>query len=112
MIDAKKGNIDVNHFKNIIQKTEGMGIKNICLSPKESKIDIINGWILDYFAYIKKNRFCDKSLKITKINDLAGQMLNIQFTIKEEITGKTYNMKYKVGFIGCDQNEQKEVFPE
>ena len=111
MIDAKKGNIDVNHFKNIIQKTEGMGIKNICLSRKKSKIDIINGWILDFFAYINKKRFCDKSLKITKINDLAGQMLNIQFTIKEEITGKTYNMKYKVGFIGCDQNEQKEVFP-
>ena len=38
-------------------------------------------------------------------------MLNVPFLIEEQITGKTYNMEYKVGFIGCDQNEQKEVFP-
>ena len=25
MIDAKKGNIDINYFKNIIKKTEGIG---------------------------------------------------------------------------------------
>ena len=115
MIDAKKGNIDIENFKNIIQKTEGMGVKNICLSPNKTKIDIINGWILDFFAYKRKKdkneRFCDKSLKVKNIDKLAGQMLNVQFTIEEEITGKTYDMKYKVGFIGCDQNEQKEVFP-
>ena len=115
MIDAKKGNIDVNYFKNFIQKTEEIGIKNICQSPKKGKIDAINGWILDFFAYKKRDRknerFCDKSLKVRDIDKLAGQMLDAQFTIKEEKTKKNYDMEYKVGFIGCDQNEQKEVFP-
>ena len=40
---------------------------------------------------------------------MAGQMLIVPFNIKEEITGKTYEMKYNVGFIGCDQNEKNEV---
>ena len=38
-------------------------------------------------------------------------MLIAPFTIYEELTSKTYNMKYTVGFIGCDQNEEMEVFP-
>ncbi len=115
MIDAKKGNIDVNYFKNFVQKTEVMGAKNFCRSPKQVKLDAINGWILDFFAYKEgyreKERFCDKSLKVQDIDKLAGQMLNVQFTIKDKIKKINYNMEYKVGFIGCDQNEQKEVFP-
>ena len=38
-------------------------------------------------------------------------MLIIPFTIIEEITKKEYLKNYKVGFIGCDQNDEKEVFP-
>ena len=33
------------------------------------------------------------------------------FTVEEVITKKSYKMQYKVGYVGCDQNEQKEVFP-
>ena len=42
---------------------------------------------------------------------MAGQMLIVPFTIIEHITGKSYEMKYNVGFIGCDQNEKNEVIP-
>ena len=38
-------------------------------------------------------------------------MLIVPFTIIKEITGKSYEMKYNVGFIGCDQNEKNEVIP-
>ena len=38
-------------------------------------------------------------------------MLIVPFTIEDEDNGKTYLMKYKVGFVGCDQNEKNEVFP-
>ena len=80
MIDAKKGNIDFNHFKNFIEKTEGLGVKNACKKPKKEKIDVINGWILDFFAYRKSDdrfreneRFCDKSLEVQTIDELMGR---------------------------------------
>ena len=59
----------------------------------------------------KPERFTTRSLKVKDFANMAGQMLIVPFIINEEITGKTYEMKYNVGFIGCDQNEKKEVFP-
>ena len=38
-------------------------------------------------------------------------MLTVPFIIDDKNKGKTYQMNYIVGFIGCDQNEKKEVFP-
>ena len=119
MIEAKEGKIDVEHFKNIIQNNEVTVIKwGLCGgSEYEAKIDSIYGWILKFFAYYY-NRYEDKimkfdgeSIKVDDFNKLANQMLIVPFTIYEEITGKEYLMKYKVGFIGCDQNNKKEVFP-
>ena len=117
MIDAKMGKVDNNYFRNIIQRNEVKGmIGNGCLRPKDAMLSEINGWILDFFAYEKdkKNnfkRFDEKSLEVRQFYRLVTQMLNVPFTIKEETTDKTYKMNYIVGFIGCDQNEKKEVFP-
>lgn len=38
-------------------------------------------------------------------------MLTVPFTIIEFQTGNKYQMEYKVGFFGCEQNEKKEVYP-
>ena len=38
-------------------------------------------------------------------------MLSVPFKIVNDIKNITYNMKYSVGFIGCDQNKKNEVFP-
>ena len=112
MIEAKSGKIDTNYFKNIIQKEV---IRDICVS-----YTYISGWILDFFAYFnRKNKngqtkiekFDGRKLDISDFMRLASQILIVPFTIIEEITGKTYDMKYQVGFIGCDQNEKKEVSP-
>ena len=116
MIDAKRGNIDIDYFKNIIQKIETTEAIKECGSKSELTIDNITGWILDFFAYIKRNegkveRFSGESIKVKEIDLLSNQMLVVPFTIYEEITKKTYEMKYSVGFIGCEQNEEKEVFP-
>ncbi len=72
-----------------------------------------------FFAYrnnevngqIKIEKFDGKRLDIGEFKNLATQFLIIPFTIHEEITGKTYAMKYHVGFIRCDQYEKKEVSP-
>ena len=117
MIDAKMGNVDDDYFRNIIKRYEVRGmIGNGCRPPKDAMLSKINGWILDFFAYEKdyKNnfkRFYENSLEVRQFYRLVTQMLNVPFTIKEEMTDKTYEMKYSVGFIGCDQNEKKEVFP-
>ena len=118
MVEAKNGNIDVNYFKNMVQNQKenewvsglsGRGGYNI-------KVDIIKGWILDFFAYYSEvkgkndvERFKEKSIKVKDFDKLAQQMLNVPFSI---VTGKeSYKMQYRVGFIGCDQNKRKEVFP-
>ena len=58
-----------------------------------------------------RKRLSDKSLEVSKLSNLASQIITVPFTIIEEKTQKEYNMKYKVGFFGCDQNEKNEVFP-
>ena len=116
MVDAKKGKIDNNYFRDIIKKNEVTGTIQIGCVPKEGKVDNITGWILDFFAYEKgendiPKRFDEKSLKATEFDRLASQMLEVPFNMFEQISNKTYEMKYIVGFIGCDQNEKKEVIP-
>ena len=121
MIDAKKGKIDVDYFKNIIQKKE---VTEIRYKPSGGrygvKVDHISGWFLQFFAYLNKKdkysgkilRFVEDSLKVEDFKDLASQMLIVPFKIIEvQNNNKEYLMKYKVGFVGCDQNEKKEVYP-
>ena len=120
MVDAKKGNIDAKYFKNIIQDDKiteyvsglsGRGGHNV-------KIPILKGWILSFFAYYSEvkyeetvPRFEEDSIKVRDFEKLANQMLTVPFKIIDDVLKKTYNMKYSVGFIGCNQNKNNEVFP-
>ena len=88
--------------------------------PYGVKVDHICGWFLQFFAYLNKKdkysgkilRFVEDSLKVEDFKDLASQMLIVPFKIIEvQNNNKEYLMKYKVGFVGCDQNEKKEVYP-
>ena len=38
-------------------------------------------------------------------------MINVPFKLIDYSIRKEYDMEYKVGFIGCDQNEKDEVYP-
>lgn len=120
MIDAKEGKIDVNYFKNIIQKNEITEYKMEGSRMNLVTVDIITGWFINFFAYLnKRNRYgnyCEKFdedyLKVDDFPKIANQMLIVPFKIIDEQDGnKEYLMKYKVGFIGCEQNEKKEIFP-
>ena len=120
MIEAKEGKIDINYFKNMIQKREVTEQKR---GPSgrgrhEVKVDFISGWILNFFAYLKEvdfsgkvPRFENDQIKVEDFDKLANQMLVVPFTIEDKDNGKTYLMKYKVGFVGCEQNQKNEVFP-
>ena len=107
MIEAKEGNVDIEHFKNIIHTMTYIDVYTTST--------YISGWILKFFAYQKERGkiipFNESSLSIEFFDKLANQMLIIPFTIINEETKEEYLMKYKVGFIGCDVNEKNEVYP-
>ena len=118
MVEAKNGNIDASYFKNMVQdKKENEWVSGLSgRGGYNIKVDTIKGWILDFFAYyseVKENsnvkRFMEKSIKVKNFDKLAQQILNVPFLIVSE--NGSYKMKYRVGFIGCDQNERNEVFP-
>ena len=119
MIDAKEGKIDVDFFKNIIQKKEVTEIRHMPSRGEYGvKVEHICGWFLQFFAYLNKKkgfggieRFTECSLKVEDFKDLANQMLIVPFKIKDKINNVEYQMKYKVGFVGCDQNENNEIVP-
>ena len=86
--------------------------------PTDVKYDYISGWFLNFFAYLNtKNyhgdieRFNGDSMKVKDFKKLANQMLIVPFTIVDLVHNKEYLMKYKVGFVGCEQNEKYEVSP-
>ena len=121
MAEAKEGKIDVDYFKNMIQKKEVIEQKYgpSGIRKYDVKYDYICGWFLNFFAYLniknyrdgKIERFQEDSMKVKKFNELANQMLIVPFVIEDRVHKKTYDMKYKVGFVGCDQNEKNEVSP-
>ena len=118
MLEAKEGKIDADYFKNMIQSKEETEHKS---GPSgyggyDYKVDHISGWILNFFAYINDGDsyyyypFKKKELSVLKFKNLAKQKLIVPFKIID-INKKEYFMKYKVGFIGCNQNQNKEVYP-
>ena len=117
MVEAKEGKIDIDYFKNMIQKDQitVMKRRSSGFGLKEGKVDVICGWILNFFAYLNKNGeiipFNENSIKVEDFKYLADQMLIVPFHVKIEETGEEKDMKYKVGFVGCDTNENKEIYP-
>jgi hypothetical protein len=117
MIEAKKGKVDVNYFKNMIQNREETEYKP-GLSGHGGysyKVDHLSGWFLNFFAYWtdgyrgRYKEFNEDHLGVKDFDKLPSQMLTVPFKIVDETKGKTYEMKYKVGFIGCDKNKKNEV---
>ena len=120
MIEAKEGKIDVDYFKSMIQKKEVTELKSGGSGMMyKAQVDYISGWILNFFAYYgmishhnnKIEPFTGSELKVENFKKLANQMLIVPFTIKDLVHNKEYLMKYKVGFVGCDQNEKNEIYP-
>ena len=120
MVDAKEGKIDVDYFKNMIQKKEvtEQEYGPSGMHPHDVKYDYICGWFLNFFAYLNikdyhgnVKTFKEDSMKVKDFKKLANQMLIVPFKIEDLVHKKEYDMKYKVGFIGCDQNEKYEVSP-
>ena len=117
MIEAKEGKIDVDYFKNMVQNKEATEYESgdSGFGGHSYKVDHLSGWFLNFFAYIgdgdgRYRQFKLNDLGVKDFEMLPSQMLTVPFKIRD-INKKEYLMKYNVGFIGCDQNEKKEVYP-
>ena len=115
MVEAKEGKIDKEYFKNMIQKEEiteaSYGLSGMYEGDK--KFEYLSGWFLELFAYYKEgDRNNDKKIRVKSFKYLANQMLIVPFKIKDLVHNKEYDMKYRVGFVGCEQNDKNEVSPE
>ena len=117
MIEAKEGKIDVDYFKSMVQNKEETEYKAGLsgMGGHHYKVDHLSGWFLNFFAYYgtgsgRYRPFDLKSLKVEDFDKFPSQMLTVPFKIID-VNQKQYQMKYKVGFLGCDQNQKNEVFP-
>ena len=117
MVEAKQGKIDVDYFKNMIQSKEETEHKSgpSGIGGYDYKVDHLSGWFLNFFAYITYGTgyyhpFESDNLSVLDFKKLPNQRLTVPFKIID-VNNKEYKMKYKVGFIGCDQNKNNEVYP-
>ena len=58
MIEAKEGKIDIDYFKNMIQKKEVTEQKRgpSGMHPHQVQVDYISGWILNFYAYYSEDK--------------------------------------------------------
>ena len=114
MLEAKRGKIDIEFFKNIIQKKE-VTERAIGVCGQEGpkhQVNKISGWFLHFFAYDSNgNRYLRDSVKVSELNDFASQVLDVPFSFYSEKEKVSYNLQYHVGFVGCEQNEKHEINP-
>ena len=117
MVEAKEGKIDVDYFKNMIQSKDETEHKSGLsgMGGYDYKVDHISGWFLNFFAYITNGEgeyypFKETHLSVLDFKKLPNQRLSVPFKIIDA-NQQQYLMKYKVGFLGCDQNEKNEVYP-
>ena len=110
MIEAKKEKSMLIILKILfkIEKKQNMSLIYL------ERVDHLSGWFLNFFAYWTYGdgdyeQFTKDHLGVKDFEKLPSQMLIVPFKIVDEMKGETYEMKYKVGFIGCDKNEKNEV---
>lgn len=114
MVEAKEGKIDKEYFKNMIQKKEITEAKygGSGMYEGEEQVEYLYGWFLEFFAYDKYGKqYNDNKIRVKKFYELASQMLIVPFKIVDLVHNKEYDMKYNVGFVGCEQNNKNEVYP-
>ena len=57
------------------------------------------------------HRFYEESIKIKDFYRFKDQIIEVPFKLFDEIKKVEYDMNFKAGFVGCDKNENNEVFP-
>lgn len=96
IIETKKGNFQKKFWMNMV-KTH--------TEKKYGSPTTINGWIINFFPYTKEGKKTDLK-PISKINNLASELVKVPFILEDAIKIKSYKMEFWAGFIGLSQNKE------
>ena len=119
MIETKKGNIDINFWKNMIVNKETIEPRG---SGELTKVKQIDGWLLNFYPFYKVDGFnCEelerrmdfnKPLDVEEINDLPEEMLEVPLTMVNKIYLTKTELMVKTGFLGMTQDEKGVIKAE
>lgn len=96
IIETKKGNFKKKFWMDMVKSH----------TEKEyGSPTTINGWIVKFFPYTKEGKRTDLK-PISKIDNLASELVKVPFILKDAKNNKSYKMEFWAGFIGLYQNKQ------
>ena len=95
IIETKKGNLKTSFW---------MGMVKAHTQKKYGSPTTIDGWIIKFFPYTKEGK--KSGLKpITKIDNLAPELVKVPFIFEDLTNNKSYKMEFWGGFVGLTQNK-------
>ncbi len=95
IIETKKGKFKKSFWMDMVKAhTE----------KKYGSPTTIDGWIIKFFPYTKEGK--KSELKpITKIDNLAPELVKVPFILKDVLNNKSYKMEFWGGFVGLSQDK-------
>ena len=121
IIETKKGKIDVNFWKNMIVNKETIEPRG---SGELTKVNNIDGWLLNFYPYYKYDDFFNKCEKLVKREDfnkpldvkrlkyLPEEFIEVPLTMVHKITLKVTELCVKTGILGMIQDKNGLIKPE
>ena len=95
IIATKKGHFRKAFWMNMVKSHTG---------KKYGSPTTINGWIIKFFPYTKEGKKTDLK-PISKIDNLASELVKVPFILEDGVTHKKYKMEFWAGFLGLVQNK-------
>jgi hypothetical protein len=95
IIATKKGHFRKAFWMNMVKSHTG---------KKYGSPTTINGWIIKFFPYTKEGKKTDLK-PISKIDNLASELVKVPFILEDGATHKKYKMEFWAGFLGLVQDK-------
>ena len=121
IIETKKGKIDVNFWKNMIINKETLEPRG---SGALTKVNNIDGWLLNFYPYYKSIDFFNfseklvgrkdfnKPIDVKSLNNLPEEFIEVSLTMAHKQTLKETELSVKTGFLGMIQEKSGLIKPE
>ena len=121
IIETKKGNIDTDFWKNMIVNKETIEPRG---SGKLTKVNNIDGWLLNFYPYFKlddafekceklvKRTDFNKPLDVNRLNNLPEELIEVPLILLHKLTGQQTELYVKTGILGMIQDKNGLIKPE
>ena len=121
IIETKKGNIDTDFWKNMIVNKETIEPRG---SGELTKVNNIDGWLLNFYPYFKlddafekceklvKRTDFNKPLDVNRLNNLPEELIEVPLILLHKLTGQQTELYVKTGILGMIQDKNGLIKPE